>query len=136
MARKMEREERLLAMHGGDRNETLAEAARAGGVKDVCFLLASGADATARNGEVLWNACYHGLLAVAEALLESGAAFTQDCLNLSLCYAAYGGHTACCELLLDHGADVHYEGDIPLCHAAWHGHLQTVTFLLDRGADA
>jgi ankyrin repeat protein len=136
IARKMEREERLLAMNGGDLDETLREAARAGGVKDVRFLMASGADATADDGEVLWRARDNGHLAVAEALLESGAAFTQGCLNGSLWDAAYGGHTACCELLLDHGADVHYAGDIPLCMAAMNGHLQTAALLLDRGANA
>jgi ankyrin repeat protein len=136
MARQMERKERLLAMNGGALNETLAEAARAGGVKDVRFLLASGADATALNGQVLQSACALGHLAVAEALLDSGAAFTQGCLNDSLCYAALHGHTACCELLLDHGADVHDHEDFSLCYAAAHGHLQTVALLLDRGADA
>jgi ankyrin repeat protein len=105
-------------------------------VKDVRFLLASGADATARNGEALQYACINGHLAVAETLLESGAAFTQDCLNQSLWHAAFHGHTVCCELLLDHGADVHFDEDWPLFFAAWHGHLQTVALLLDRGADA
>ena len=38
--------------------------------------------------------------------------------------------------MLDHGADVHYEEDVPLCTAAMNGHLQTVALLLDRGADA
>jgi ankyrin repeat protein len=136
IARKIEREERLLAMNGGALNRTLAEAARAGGVKDVRFLLASGADATARDGEALWSACWQGHLAVAQALLESGAAFTQGRLNFSLWTAAVSGHTACCELTLDHGADVHYDEDSSLCYAAANGHLQTVTLLLDRGADA
>ena len=141
IARKMEREERLLAMNEGRLNETLAEAAHAGGVKDVRFLLASGADAAAEDGEalqrLLQSACFFGHLAVAEALLESGAAFTQHRLNLSLSLdAAYHGHTACCELLLDHGADVHYNEEMPLRWAASRGHLQTVALLLDRGADA
>ena len=48
-----------------------------------------------------------------------------------------GGNNACCELVLGHGADVHYLEDFPLCYAARNGHLQTVTtLLLDRGADA
>jgi ankyrin repeat protein len=136
MARKLERDERLMTMNGGDRNETLVEAARKGGVKDVRFLLASGADATAEDGWVLQYACQEGHLAVAEALLESGAAFSQVCLNSALWHAAYHGHTACCELLLDHGADVHYNQDHSLCYAARHGHLQTAALLLDRGANA
>jgi len=132
----MERKERLLAMNGGDLDRTLAEAACEGGLKDVRFLLASGADATAGNGQALKNACREGHLAVAEALLESGAVFTQRCLNDSLFNAAYRGHTACCELMLDHGADIHYGEDMPLRWAALQGHLQMVALLLDRGADA
>ena len=133
MARKMEREERLLAMNGGVLNETLGEAVRVGGVKDVRLLLAQGADATAENGIALRYACLHGYLAVAEALMESGAAFTQRCLNLSQHNAASRGHTACCVLMLDHGADVQYNDDLPLCYAARHGQLQMmVTLLLDE----
>ena len=131
----MEREERLLAMNEGI-NKTLCDAALAGGVKDVHFLLASGAVATAEVGEALQVACRDGHLAVAKALLESGAAFSQFCLNQSLWLAASRGHTVCCELMLDHGADVRYLGEAPLCYAAMYGHLQTVTLLLDRGADA
>ena len=44
-ARKAEREERLLAMHGGDVNKTLWDICIEGGGKDARFLLAHGADA-------------------------------------------------------------------------------------------
>jgi hypothetical protein len=46
------------------------------------------------------------------------------------------GRIACCELLLEHGADIHNSGDAALCLAAKFGHLETVAFLLDRGTDA
>jgi ankyrin repeat protein len=120
IARKMEREERLLAMNGGDLAMTLAEAAPAGGMKDVRFLLTSGADAAARDGWALREACRAGRLAVAQALLESGEAFTQvSLLDEGLFRAARGGYSECCELMLDHGADVHYDGDTSLAHSAW-----------------
>jgi ankyrin repeat protein len=139
MARKIlqDREERLLAMHGGRLDETLCDAAEAGGLKDVRFLLARGAHASAQYGQALRLACSNGHHAVAEALLERGAAFSQyDGLDQSLYNAAERGNNACCELLLDHGANVHWWLDGPLRVAAWRGHLQTAALLLDRGASA
>jgi hypothetical protein len=43
-ARRMEREERLLAMYGGDVNETLRNICWEGGGQDARFLLVHGAD--------------------------------------------------------------------------------------------
>ena len=116
---------------------TLRAAAEAGGILDVRFLLAAGADAGAENGMVLHRACNLGHLQVAEALIEAGGgALTPVCRSRAMCYAAFGGHTACCKLLLDLGADIHSERDLALCWAASCGHLKTVAFLLDRSADA
>jgi hypothetical protein len=136
--RASERAEILRAMYEGDLGLTLTDAARAGGLRDTRFLLAAGADAGAENGHALYIACYEGYLPVAEALLDVGGTLTPEHRNVALHYAAGGGHTACCELLLDRGADVHYSdhaGD-SLCYAARFGHVETVAFLLDRGADA
>ena len=74
-ARRMEREERLLAMHGGNVNATLWDISVEGGGRDARFLLAHGADANhCRDGwRVLWRAARNGHLAVVEALLDPGA---------------------------------------------------------------
>ena len=48
---------------------------------------------------------------------------------------AYGGHTAVAALLLDRGADVHFDGDLALFYAVFWRYLHTATLLLDRGAD-
>jgi len=125
-------------MNGGHVEATLVEATRMGGLKDVRFLLIS---AFIIDGEALTFACANHEarwphLAITEALLESGAAFTQESLGNSLCSAAYYGRTACCELLLDHCADVHHHVDLPLCNAALQGHQNTAAFLLDNGANA
>ena len=84
---------------------TLRYAAGAGGLRDVRFLLAAGADAGASYGSALRDACIGGHLQVAEALLDAGGTLTPGTRNVALLHAAYGGRTACCELLLERGAD-------------------------------
>ena len=37
-------------------------------------------------------------------------------------------------LLLERGADIHFEGDLALFHAAQHGRYSTTRLLLSRGA--
>jgi len=133
-----ERAQILHAMHRGDLGRTLYDAARAGGLLDVRFLLAAGADAGAIEGHALYQACLVGHLQVAEALLDAGGTLTPGHRNHALLRAAIHGHTACCELMLDNGADIHHLGRMgnALCCAAWNGHPETVALLLDRGADA
>ena len=130
-ARKMEREERLLAMNGGDLNETLREICIEGGGKDARFLLAHGADTNRGAGISLVRAAESGHLAVVEALLDAGAGMR----NFAFAWAAAGNHTAVVALLLDRGVDVHDRDDMALHNAAFNGHLETTKLLLDRGAD-
>ena len=131
--RREEHEATLLTMNGGVLGATLYAAADAGGLRDVTFLLASGADVTFQHMgfTALRQAASHGYLAVATVLLDAGS--TQ--LDSSLYVSARGGHTAVAALLLDRGADVHYDEDLPLQSAAALGHLEMVLFLLERGAD-
>ena len=136
-ARKAEREERLLAMHGGDVNATLYDiSCEGGGGKDARFLLAYGADANHNGGgdgwPALWWAAYGGHLAVVEALLDAGAGQREQ----ALVNAAGNRNTAVVALLLDRGADIHHENDQALFNAAHGGYLETVTLLLQRGATA
>jgi len=136
--RAAERAEILRAMNGRDINRTLCDAALAGGMLDVRFLLAAGADAGAGYGNALFLACFGGHLLVAEALLDASGTLPPGDRNVALLNAAHGGSTACCELMLDRGADVHFRlyGIDALSEAAYNGHLDTVAFLLDHGADA
>jgi len=137
--RTSERAEMLRAMHGGDLGLTLYDAAHSGGLLDVRFLLAAGADAGAEDGRALYAACNGDHIQVAEALLDAGGTLTPRHCNWALRNPALAGRTACCKLLLDRGADIHYNsvfvGDA-LCCAALNGHLETVAILLDRGAGA
>ena len=133
-ARRMERKERLLAMHGGDVNATLYDICEEGGGKDARFLLARGADANHRwgGGPVLQCAARNGNLSVVEALLDAGA----DGLGGEAMWQATfrGNNTAVVALLLDCGADVHFGNDLALWNVAYFGHLETATLLLQRGA--
>jgi len=105
--RAAERAEMLRAMNGGDLGRTLRDAANAGGLLDVRFLLAAGVDAGAVYDRALYAACNGGHLQVAEALLNAGGTLTPLQHNVALRCAARDGRTACCELLLDRGADIH-----------------------------
>jgi ankyrin repeat protein len=133
-ARRLEREERLLAMRDGDLNATLADICREGGGDDARFLLARGGDAdhsVADRSPLIWHASHNGHLSVVEALVDAGAGH----LGLALVVAAQRGQTAVVALLLDRGADVHFDGDTALWCAVWDGRLQMATLLLDRGAN-
>jgi ankyrin repeat protein len=79
---------------------------------------------------VLWRAASFGHLVVVEALLDAGA----SSLGYALVQSAVGGHTDVVALLLDRGADVHYEDDNALFCVANGGHEDTVSLLLQRGA--
>ena len=142
LVRRLEHEDTLLSMNGGNLGTTLCQAAHAGGLRDVRFLLARGADVETTttfddefDGELDYTAlrwaaaCGH--LLVATALLVAGA--LQH--GLALQTASFFGHTPVVELLLDRGVDVHYDEDIALIVSGQNGFLATATLLLDRGAD-
>ena len=126
LVRRLEHEDTLLAMNGGELGTTLCQAAAAGGLLDVRFLLARGADLeaaasfTANNGmkyavtALRWSAL-HGHLAVASFLLDRGAQLHDG----ALLNAADGGYTAVVALLLDRGANVHHVDDFALRLATW-----------------
>jgi len=136
IARAIERTERLCSMNEGNLGVTLLHAAGSGGLQDVRFLLAAGADAGAERGYALYNACFGGHLQVAEALINAGGTLTPELHNIGLLPAAAGGSVACCQLLLERGADVRFGNDSAVAQAARYGRLETVAFLLDHGADA
>jgi Ankyrin repeats (3 copies) len=119
-ARRMEREERLLTMHGGDLDWTMRDICFDGGGKDARFLLAHGADPNRvfDGWYVLSRAAHYGHVAVVEALLEADAGLR----GLALSWAGQAGHTAVVALLLEHGADVSYHNDNVLWYAAHDGH--------------
>ena len=146
LVRRLEHEDTLLSMNGGGLGTTLCQAATAGGLRDVRFLLARGADVhhmtvylhnveEEGDADADWTAlrwaAKAGRLDVCAALLDAGAAE----LDLALFCASYEGHTPVVALLLDRGADVHFDEDDALVTACFRGHLATATLLLDRGAD-
>jgi ankyrin repeat protein len=142
LVRRLEHEDTLLRMNGGVLGRTLCEAAFAGGLLDVRFLLARGADLEATTvfvnrvgAESRWTAltwaANAGHLAVCLSLLDAG---TRE-LDKALYGASFNGHTPVVALLLDRGADINFDDGGALVGAALQGCLATVTLLLDRGAD-
>ena len=137
-ARRMEREERLLAFHGGNLNATLWDVCNEGGGRDARFLLSRGAGAgSASDGwPFLQRAANNGHLAVVEALLDvQKIAAGAEELGGALGSAAFGGCTAVAALLLDRGADIDFQNHYALLVAIANGRLETARLLLDRGAD-
>ena len=132
LARRIEREERLRTMNGGVLGQTLVHAATAGGLRDVRFLLAAGADANSDDGLPLLIAAHHGHMAVMTALLDAGARKVEQ----ALVNAVGAGQVPAAALLLVRGVNIHYRSDLALRHAACFGQLESVAFLLDNGADA
>ena len=130
--RREEHEATLLTMNRGWVGETLWRAAREGGLRDVTFLLARGADVNYSHFPVLLGAASGGHLAVVTVLLDAGA--TQ--LHYALRTAAANGNVAVGALLLDRGADIAFEGHAALQTASYFGHLEFVRLLLDHGAPA
>ena len=140
LVRRLEHEDRLLSMNGCVLGTTLCQAAAAGGLRDVRFLLARGADVEATtvfpndDVEILWTALEWssraGHLEVVVALVDAGAGR----IDAALLASSFNGHTPVVALLLDRGADVHFQEDEPFVVSALNNHLATATLHLDRGA--
>ena len=93
------------------------------------------------NGSRLYYACYVGLLAPAQDLIDKGADVNAKGghYNSALSAASAAGHREIVELLLDKGADANAQGGIygnALSAASARGHREIVELLLDKGADA
>ena len=138
--RREEHEATLLTMNDGELGATLVEAAAVGGLRDVTFLLARGADIDYEHEAedeisqtALWYSASNGHAEVVAVLLDAGADGWQDGVVMEI--AAMGGHTPVVALLIDRGADLHDDNEHALLIAAWHGGLETVRYLLDHGAD-
>ena len=142
LVRRLEHEDTLLSMNGGVLGATLCQAAHAGGLLDVRFLLSRGADVEHRTvfkdgdgSEVMWTAlCWAadaGKLGVCETLLDAGAGERDQALY----NASFHGLTPITALLLDCGADIQFQNGDALINSAQRGDRATAKLLLDRGAD-
>jgi Ankyrin repeats (3 copies) len=145
LVRRLEHEDTLLRMNGRDLGTTLCEAAAAGGLLDVRFLLARGANveawteytdverdnATFELSPLEWSAVY-GHVQVCIKLLDAGAEEREE----ALIQASASGRLNVVALMLDRGVDIHCQNNLALWYAVNRGQLDLVRLLLDRGADA
>ena len=155
-ARKMEREERLLAMNDQRLGLTLSQAAKAGGIKDVRFLLSQlgkgefGGLTGERYGEGYKTYyCDYRNFDWPDGIAHQGPAYgivngrthlevldaddrhEHGYVFTPLVLAAEGGHLEVATALVDAGArNISYA----FVTAAEAGHLSIVKFLLERGA--
>jgi ankyrin repeat protein len=123
----------------------LQAAASNGHTAVVVLLLRHGADAHADAYMALRTASWQGNGALVQVLLAFPG--PQRCLNFTprnavrarcdsaLRGAAFGGHTAVVQMLLEHEADVHAENEEALRNAAMNGHANVVQLLIQAGAD-
>jgi hypothetical protein len=81
----------------------------------------------------LTYAAGRGHLQAVELLLGYGVEHTDR--GHALREASKNGHAAVVQLLIQHGADVHAEGDLALRWASQHGHTAVVQLLLQNGLD-
>ena len=144
---------RMLLEHGAVANTPgktgstpFLEASRRGHTGIILLLLDYNPDVNACDQEddqkepPLYHAARHGLLKVAQKLLELHAEVNSctDHKNTPLQLASFYGHTDLVRLLLNHNADVcpkDNDGDTALHEAAGHGHPDITQMLLDRGAE-
>ena len=111
-------------------NEALKLAVHNGRSSVVRYLLEQGCDP--RSFGILSAACGKGFHRILQTLLSKGANISDDAF--ALLAAVHHGHTNCVEILLDHGADVHIDNDLPLIEACRKRHTQIILCLLKYGA--
>jgi hypothetical protein len=98
--------------------------------------------------ENLYTACELGYTKIVNLILEFNVMYDNDIstekfpidsqpkiLNRALCRASERGYVENIKLLLEKGADIHYDSDEPLFVAVRGKHINAVRFLIEKGAD-
>jgi len=134
----------VLNIQREDLNARLMHVCHEGGTGEARFLLERGADVHLRRGRDggLWKggkyafsgvprAARYGHLGLVSTLLDAGGGNLEEALFQA---ASRPYSTSMVALLLERGADIHYQGDLALFHAAQSGRYSTTRLLLSRGA--
>jgi len=86
--------------------------------------------------EQLLSACNKGIIRDVELfVIEAVVRGLSEAINRSLCDAAENCHVAIMDLLLQNGADINYQDELPLRKSIKSRHLESVSFLLNHGAN-
>jgi ankyrin repeat protein len=128
---------RLLLQHGADvhahDDEALRTASLCGRAGTVALLLQNGANVHAKDGEALISASGNAKGPGPDQMLLMSQEVSSD---LPFPPVSKQETAEVLQLLLQHGADVHADGDYALRLASANGHVDVVRLLIQHGADA
>jgi len=116
-----------------DIDNALSQASEYGHLDSVKVLIEAGGDISFSDySPIIW-ATFSGNIHIVEFLLKYD--ISQEALNTSLLYASRINYVDLIELLLDHGANIHFDENKPLEKASHDGNIEAVKLLLDYGAN-
>ena len=118
----------------------LQKAVQNGRTSVVKYLLESGANA--RNNNVLTISCQKGHVRICKLLISHGALvnmttgkYGETLMEKPLLDAIYYGNTTCVQILIESGANVLVEDNLPLVYACRFRLINIVKMVLEAGAD-
>ena len=112
------------------------EAAQLGYLSLLPILLDRGVDLVKIQSRAIVGASFAGHDKVVKFILDNVPKSEHSYSGLALVGAARGGSVQILSLLVNDGANIHNEDDLPLREAVARGHLDAVVYLLEQGADA
>ena len=112
----------------------LEEAAEAGDLERVKYLVENGADIYTVDYNALSSASRYGHLEVVKYLVEKGADIHAD-IEAALVLASRYGHLDIVKYLVEKGANIHAGNDWALIWSSRFGHLEVVKFLVEHAAN-
>ena len=112
--------------------EALRKAVSNGRMTIVRLLLQNGAKLDSTNSaELVLETCRKGYSRILKELLSYGVDIPTDALKEAILH----GNTSCVRVLIEHGADIHQNGEEALMLACQGENINIIKLLLDEGAD-
>jgi ankyrin repeat protein len=115
-------------------NDQLVEAAEAGDLEVVKYLVTKGVDVTNGENHAVQLASQNGHIDMVKYLISQGADINAGG-NHVVSLASWGGHLEMVKFLVSQGANVNASDNNALFMAAHGGHSEVVKYLISQGAD-